>query len=152
MKTELRYAQKAIIFDKNTNSILLIRYKSSKFLDSKITNKLGLPGGQINFGEDLDASIIREVQEETGVLIKPLFPIKTWSWTYQKEGTLKQIIAASRYCKYVSSEITEPTQEAETTLFKAEWYKLNDVNLDELVYDEIPSIKTFIKLLKNKVI
>lgn len=83
-KMTQRIAQKGVILNKTKDSLLLIKYESNKYQSQKLAGKLGLPGGQMEFGEQPDESFIREIKEETGMLIKPLEPFYIWTWIYQK--------------------------------------------------------------------
>jgi len=82
---------------------------------------MGLPGVQIEFGEYPDSAFVREVQEETGIIITPLLPFYTFTWTYQKENQKKQIVAMARLGIYHSGTIRESTAESEVVLQKAQW-------------------------------
>jgi 8-oxo-dGTP diphosphatase len=46
--------------------VLLLR-ESSDYKDSAHTGKLDLPGGRVELGQKFDESLLREVQEETGL-------------------------------------------------------------------------------------
>ena len=54
----------AIIFDKNHEKVLA--------LDLSYRNGFNLPGGMVNFGENLEEALIREVKEETNLEVKKL--------------------------------------------------------------------------------
>lgn len=63
---EFRLYARAIIFDESRESVLLIKKHSSQ--------KIGpgawlLPGGTVEFGEDIEATLLREIQEETNLRI-----------------------------------------------------------------------------------
>lgn len=46
-----------------------------------------LPGGGLDFGEDIEQGLIREVEEETGIKVKSIskHPIYTWTWRFENE-------------------------------------------------------------------
>ncbi|MEI7578900.1 MAG: NUDIX hydrolase [bacterium] len=139
------FAQKALIYNATENTLVAIKYLDSKYLSSKVAGKYGLPGGQMEFGETPDAAIIRETQEETGLIIHPLEPIYIWTWTYKKNADDKQIVAIVRICEYVSGTIKEPNIEGETTLAKARWVKLTQENIQKFVWDERPALEILLK-------
>jgi len=65
---KIRVAQKAIIFNKNGNILTMRRSKTAPSRPLQ----WDLPGGDLEFSEDVKAGIIREIKEETGLEIKDL--------------------------------------------------------------------------------
>lgn len=55
-----------VIIEIPNNDVLVVRRKRGRF-----AGKWELPGGRINFGEDITAGLIREVKEEVGISIDP---------------------------------------------------------------------------------
>jgi len=146
----LTFAQKGIILNKKLDQILVSKFLDSKFLPDKLNNKLCLPGGRINFGEDLDKGFIREVKEETGIIIKPLSPFYVWSWKYKIGDDDQQIVAVARLAIYSSGKLlTKKKKESETTIDKPRWIFLNNLELDLFVWDERDIIRKFIKLFQK---
>ena len=95
------FAQKGLVFSSDLKSLLFIK-TTSKYMPDKLNGKLALPGGKVDFGEDVDAACVREICEETGISVKPRMPVYTWAWTYEKENELVEIVANARLCLYVS--------------------------------------------------
>lgn len=148
MIQELRFAQKGIVVDKINKRILVLRYSGAKYQSDKLKNKLGLPGGRIEFGEELDNSLVREVKEETGVDIVPLDPIYMWTWQYTKEDKECQIVAVARVANFLRGDDLiniDPSQE-ESDISEIFWLDIDKINLDEFVFDEAPAIKRFLDL------
>lgn len=148
MQQVLSIAQKGLVFNK-TKKILVSRYLESKYLPDKLVGKYCLPGGQIDFGEDLDKSFIREVKEETGVTITPLLPFYVWTWIYKKDNSQKQIIAVARLASYKNGRIAKPKGETETKIERARWIDIKKIEIDKFVEDEQPVIMKFIKFSKS---
>ncbi|MCA9383266.1 NUDIX hydrolase [Candidatus Dojkabacteria bacterium] len=145
MKTILNFAQKAFIFNEESK-ILVIKFKSNKYQNKKLAGKYGLPGGQMNLGEEPNESIIREVQEETGVEIIPSLPFYTWTWSYTKEnGTHKQIVAIARLAKYIKGDPRINMQENESILEDALFISLDNLNSTNFVIDEYPAIERYLE-------
>jgi ADP-ribose pyrophosphatase YjhB (NUDIX family) len=143
-------AQKGLVLDKTKSKILVIKYDNCPYLPNKINGKLGLPGGQMDFGEDPDKSFIREVEEETGVTISPSIPFHIYTWTYKKEGAMKQIVAVARLAFYKSGKpIKGIIHEKETDIEEVKWIKLKDIEIKNFVSDEHPVIKNFLKYTKQ---
>lgn len=150
--SEFRFAQKAIILNKKRTHILVQKYLTSKYLPAKLVNKFALPGGKMEFGELPDDSFIREVEQETGIIITPLEPIDIWTWIYDKDGVKTQIVAVSRLAEYKKGKLIDPSKankEKETTISKAEWIKISEIPIERFVIDEQPSIRKFLKNLKG---
>ena len=98
--SEFRLAQKGIILNIKRTHILVQKYLSSKYNPLKVVNKFALPGGKMEFGELPDEAFIREVEQETGIIITPLKPIDIWTWIYDKDGVKTQIVAVSRLAEF----------------------------------------------------
>lgn len=143
-------AQKGLVLDRSKTKILVIKYSHSDYLPKKINGKLGLPGGQMDFGEKPDASFIREVKEETGITITPSLPFYIWSWKYKKENTYKQIVAVARLAYYKSGKIYKHgKQENESKIKEVKWIKIIDLKINDFIEDEQPVIKGFLKYAKQ---
>lgn len=65
---EVGVSQKAIIFNKEGKFLTIRRTKTAPVRP----NTWDLPGGDVDFGEDVTQSIIREIKEETGLEISDL--------------------------------------------------------------------------------
>jgi len=139
-----KFAQKFIIYNPKKDAILVNKYLTSKYLPVKLINKFCLPGGQVAFGMSPLDSALQEVQEETGVKIKPWEILNCWSWTYKKDEDDKQICAIARIGLYVSGQIKPPKEQMETTLSRARWIKIKDLDVERFVFDEIPALKMFL--------
>lgn len=102
--------------------------------------KLEFPGGGIEFGEEPEAALIREVKEETGLIVKivRLLP-KVYSNVWDVEGGDKQVLLLSYECKIVGGELgTTDPEVGELKYFK----------LDEIDYSLcLPKTQEIINLL-----
>ncbi len=137
-------AQKALILNEK-NELLLIKYADSKFLAAKLNGKYALPGGKIDYGENPDASLVREVKEETGINVLPGAPIWTYSWTYERKGEPTQINATGRVCVFIDGEPhKEAKTESELTIVGVEWVPIEKVRTLPRVLDEDRLIDYFI--------
>ena len=73
MEKLLGVAGKAVI--RKEGKIILVQRSSKSGFDPGLWE---LPGGKIEFGEDLIEALKREVKEEIGLLIEVSRPFKTW--------------------------------------------------------------------------
>ena len=72
----VRFIQKAAVFHPREPSVLLLRRSVD---DAVRPNDWDFPGGNVHFGELHDASLSREVFEETGLRIAHFIPLKVMS-------------------------------------------------------------------------
>lgn len=141
-------AQKGLIFNKDRSEILVISYQDSDYVPDKLAGKLGLPGGRIEFGEQPDASFIREIQEETGITIIPFLPFYTWTWTYDTKTESRQVVAMARIGIYSQGEITEPYGDNEVKMGRARWIGLSKIKIEDFVADEQPVLREYFEFKK----
>ena len=69
-----------------------------------------LPGGHIDFGEDIVDGLRREIKEETGLDIEPLFPLSVRHFT-RKDGEVISLL--SFVCTPLSSQVTLSSEHAD---------------------------------------
>ena len=141
----LHFAQKGLVFSQDKKSLLFIK-PTSKYMPDKLNGKPALPGGKVDFGEEIDVACVREIQEETGLLVKPGMPVYTWAWTYKKENQSVEIIAIARVCSLQSGEILEnDKQEREIKINQVLWVPIDQINREDCVEDEWPAIEFVIQ-------
>jgi len=80
MRSKILLVLRAII--KKDESLLLIQRASD---DSWNPNKWEFPGGKVDFGEDLNESLRREIKEETGLDITIKEPLFFWDEPMNKD-------------------------------------------------------------------
>ncbi len=141
----LHFAQKGIVLSPDNKSLLMIKMVS-KFMSEKIDGKWGLPGGKVEFGEEIDVACEREIFEETGVKVSPGLPIYTWAWTYMKGSENVEIVANARMCEYVSGDVLEiEKMENETKISKVSWVPMSELTSENCISDEWPAIEYFLE-------
>ena len=138
-----RFAQKGMVINKER--MLVIRYGSGKYQNTKLAGKFALPGGKVEMGQTVDESIVSEIEEETGVTCLPGLPIYCWNWEYQKDQDFVQINAVIRVCRYVGGELIERREDKESTIEEIRWMGIADLGNLDWVFDEKPGVDEFLK-------
>lgn len=81
-------------------------FKYGKFLAvHKVTfqdKRLELPGGRVEFGESIEETLIREVNEELGLEFAPVKLIDTWN--YMNDTKDHQVAGLIYLCKVIDEE------------------------------------------------
>jgi 8-oxo-dGTP diphosphatase len=99
----LRVAAKAVIVN-DTGSILILR-EAITYGDGTQIGRYGLPGGRIEPGERFEDGLLREVKEEVGLHVAPLYPVFVGEWHPDIKGVPHQIIAVFVACKIKSGNV-----------------------------------------------
>lgn len=99
----LKVAAKAIVVNKN-GEVLILR-EASTYKDGTNVGHYNCPGGRLNTGESYDEALNREVKEETGLSIEPLYPIYVGEWHPIINGVHHQIIAIFTVCRTKDGEV-----------------------------------------------
>lgn len=133
----VQFAQKALII--KDNKLLIIR-KSIK--DSNNPNRWEILGGRKQENETLEEHIIREVKEETSLIIKPRDVFDLWQFNIPLKGKDITVIAVARFCDIVDDNL----KITEDVIDNFKWV---NINKDLLNYDFIPGIRNTIKKLIN---
>ncbi|UKS27293.1 NUDIX hydrolase [Paenibacillus sp. HWE-109] len=81
-----------------------------------------MPGGNVELGEPLDKAICREVQEETGIVIKPI------GITGVYMNITKQVLTVCFRAKYISGEI-----KIQEEIVEARFIKIDETNIEEYI-------------------
>lgn len=151
MTKQLSFAQKGVVLDKTGTKILVSRYLDSKYLAEKLNGKLCLPGGQIQWGEDLNKAFCREIEEETGIVAVPEDLVGIDTWIYQKNNTMKQIVALYRTGRYKSGVLSNQKEEGETILGSPKWIDIKSVKPENFVENEIDIVKKFMAQVHKEI-
>jgi 8-oxo-dGTP pyrophosphatase MutT (NUDIX family) len=82
---DMKFLQKVVIFHPDDPQRILILKRA---MDSySRPGDWDFPGGNVLFGETHDTSILREVQEETGLVLADLHPVQVISRFNEQAGT-----------------------------------------------------------------
>lgn len=102
MVTQLFVATKAFIVHKG--KVLIIR-ESNTYTDGTKFEKFDLPGGRLKPGEKFNESLVREVQEETGLEVTIEKPIHVDEWRPVVRGEQWQIVGIFFVCRAAKNEV-----------------------------------------------
>ena len=110
-------ATKAIIFNTKLNKYLVLKKSGTENINP---NTFDIPGGRIEFGEDLKNEVDREVKEETGldVAIKQVFN----AWTFIKKGSDFQLVGIDFLCTTDQNKIKLSKEH-----LSFEWKRANEI-------------------------
>lgn len=86
-------ATKAIIFNTSLKKYLVLKKSDIEEINP---NTFDMPGGRIEFGEELEKAVAREAKEETGldVVVKQVFN----AWTFIKKDSDFQLTGVDFLC------------------------------------------------------
>jgi 8-oxo-dGTP pyrophosphatase MutT (NUDIX family) len=134
--TAVQFAQKAVITD--NGKILLVR-KSDE--DPNYPRRWELPGGRLKDGEDVNAHVMREVLEETGLTVRPGRLIHLWSWDMLWPGEPVRVIAVSRYCELQPGVPAGLRRERDDYLAEQCWFSKDDLRDLDIIPSQLPTIE-----------
>lgn len=140
---EFYFAQKAFIVD---NGTLLAVRKSAD--DPNQPGLWEVPGGRMDFGEEVDAHIVREVREEVGLDIEPGDPFHIWQWQLARpagDGSTRniQIVAVARVCKKAGGTLSDAGRVHEDFLGEMRWVRFAELDSLSWIPNMLPVIAAF---------
>jgi 8-oxo-dGTP pyrophosphatase MutT (NUDIX family) len=143
MERKFYFAQKAFIV--HEEKLLLIQ-KSLE--DPNQPGKWEVPGGRMEFGEDVDVHITREVTEEVGVAILPGPPFYVWQWMNERVSdggaVLMQVVAVARICFPLSTVVDLSNRVVDDYLGDARWVPLNEISGYDFIENMKPVVNAFL--------
>lgn len=93
-------AAHALIMNDEKKVLTLKRAECTDYMPMK----WDIPGGTVEAGETVEDALVRELKEETGISIKPLYPIYVYSNLNQLPQ--RQTVQIVYFCDYKKGEIT----------------------------------------------
>jgi 8-oxo-dGTP pyrophosphatase MutT (NUDIX family) len=137
----LEFAQKAVVV--NHGKVLMLRKSSD---DPYYPGRWDLPGGRMKDSEDVDTHLIREVLEETGLVVSPFGrPIHLWSWIMEWHGEPVSVVAVSRYCQLEPSTAVGPKYEIDDYLCEQHWFPLPELLSLDIIPSQLATIERVVK-------
>jgi len=135
MSKPLGVAGKAII--RKDVQILLLQRSSKSGFDPDLWE---LPGGKIDYGENLVDALEREVKEEVGLVIKIGRPFKTWH--FYKDPFW--VTGVTFLCDYISGNVNLSSEHADYVWIDPEEY--TNYPLSTSMEEQI---KSYLELVKD---
>ncbi|MEM5883017.1 MAG: NUDIX hydrolase [Candidatus Aenigmatarchaeota archaeon] len=122
----------------NGNKILLIKRASEPF-----EGMLALPGGFVEEREKVEQALIREIEEETSIVVRP----KEILGVYSDPGRDPRghTVSIVFVCEVAGGEL-----EAGGDAQDVDWYELKKINLKKLAFDHAKILKDYKQWLKKK--
>jgi len=137
MVDKLFAAVKAFII--NDGRVLILK-ESNKYQDGSNAGKWDVVGGRVKPGERFDESLIREIEEETGLKIKIGKPFAVNEWRPNVRGEQWQIIATFFECFSDSDEVNLSEDHEE---FK--WINPKDYKKYNIIETNWPAFENYLK-------
>ena len=102
----------------------------------------------MEFGEEVDDHLKREVMEEVGLKVRPGPPFYIWQWRLIRTGDEGepleiQIVAAARVCETDSSDVSAANRVEGDYLDDARWVDVNEVFQYDLIPNMVPAMRAF---------
>jgi 8-oxo-dGTP pyrophosphatase MutT (NUDIX family) len=139
--TRLAFAQKAVVVD--SDHVLLVK-KSSQ--DPHNPGRWDLPGGRMKDSEEVDAHLVREVLEETGLKVSPFGrPIHLWSWEMTWHGEPVRVLAVSRYCRLEKSAAVDQHREYDDFLCEQRWVPRSELLSLDIIPSQLATIECVVR-------
>ena len=137
MVDKLFAAVKAFII--NDGRVLILK-ESNKYQDGSNAGKWDVVGGRVKPGERFDESLIREIEEETGLKIKIGKPFAVNEWRPNVRGEQWQIIATFFECFSDSDEVNLSEDHEE---FK--WINPKDYKKYNIIETNWPAFENYLE-------
>lgn len=136
METKLFVATKAFIL--YNGKVLLLR-ESTKYTDGSNAGKYDVVGGRVTPGERFDESLLREIDEETGLEVSIGKPFYVGEWRPVVRGEQWQIVGTFFECHTSSDQITLSQDHAEYL-----WIDPKDYEQYDLIENLKPAFEQYL--------
>lgn len=125
------------IIEKN-GKILLLKRNTKPFI-----GKWEIGGGFVNYGEKVEDALVREVKEETNLIVKPKEILGVYSEI--NRDPRKHVVSVCFVVDLIGGELRLNEENKD-----AKWFNINEIDFDNLAFDHNKIIKDYIKWKRNK--
>lgn len=139
---QYQFAQKAVI--ERDGRILLVRKSAN---DPHNPQRWELPGGRLKSSEGLDEAIVREVSEETGLVIVPGPPLYLWDWEMEWDSETVRVIAVARHCE--ARDQGSAHRETDDYIDNQQWFTPAEAVKLNLIPTQIPIMTILIDMIPS---
>lgn len=117
----------AVVVD--ADRVLLVRRGSEP-----LKGEWSLPGGALELGESLTAGLVREVREETGLLVEPVELIELLDRIHHEAGRVRYHYVIADYLCRVTGGVLQAASDADEVRWaaRAEWSTHGVLRIDPL--------------------
>ena len=103
MQEKLFIAAKAlVVYD---GKVLILR-ESGGYEDGTNAGRYDVPGGRLRPGEKFEETLLREVREETGLMVEIVRPVAVNEWRPEVKGEKWQIVGVFFECRAESDKVS----------------------------------------------
>jgi 8-oxo-dGTP pyrophosphatase MutT (NUDIX family) len=144
---QLQVAQKAVLCE--SGNILMIQKSSA---DPYNPLKWEIPGGRLEFGEELSDHLKREVKEEVGLDVEIGPPLAMWKWSMGSGEAMQSVLAVSRLCYARSEDISFTDNDDTDYLGDWRWVPIGEVADLDLIPNAREGILESLEVLQKYLI
>lgn len=141
MTYKMFVATKAFIV--NNGKVLLLR-ESNKYQDGTNTGRYDVVGGRVEPGQRFDASLLREIKEETGLDVRVGRPFFVNEWRPVVKGEPWQIVGTFFECFTDNGNITLGADHDEYV-----WIDPKDFKQYNIIENLVPAFESYLDLKKS---
>ena len=131
----------ALIFDADGRLMVVSRNRDPQ------KGLLDLPGGFVDFGEDAESALTREIREELGADVEVCGYCKSMPNTYLYKGILYHTLDIFLTCRAKSGDLPLSSVRQSDEIADIQYRHPRDIREDEIAFD---SMKRIINMLSNR--
>ena len=131
----------------NNNIEILIAKRSS--LRQLYPDLWECGGGQVNFNENFEEAVIRQMKEELGIIVKKVIPFSVYE-IFVPEYEQKKIPGVAFYCMFDSYVDSKGAMLDKSEFTECKWVKADEIDNYEVIPGVANDIKQALRILTFK--